>query len=73
MPVKEILIQIRIEGDKIQTVCKREGFEDNASGILEVIGILDNLKNLELDKLKKHANIKLPLKDNSEDKGYHFI
>lgn len=72
--MKELLIKIQIDGDKIQTVCKRNGFTDDASGILEVIGILDNLKNLELDKLKKHANIKLPLKDNSEeDKGYHFI
>lgn len=69
--IKQLIIQTRIEGDKIQTVSKREGFEDGASGIIEVIGILENLKQIELDKLKKHANVKFPL--DKDDQGYHIL
>ena len=51
--IKEIDISVRIEDGKLKSLVKRNGFEDSPLGILEVIGILENLKQLEMDKLKK--------------------
>lgn len=51
--IKELNIAVKVEEGKLRTLVKRDGFEDSPLGVLEVIGILENLKQLELDKLKK--------------------
>lgn len=66
--MKELKILVRLEGDKIQTLTSKVGFDKSPEGILQIIGILDNLKQLELDKLKKEASYKIrdldnPIKD----------
>jgi hypothetical protein len=35
-----------------KTEAKKEGFEDNAHDLLEIVGLLENLKQNQLDKLK---------------------
>jgi hypothetical protein len=58
--MKEILIQIRVDGKHIATAIKKEGFDESASSTLEVIGILQNLLSTEQDKLKTIASATLP-------------
>jgi len=45
--MKTLNIQIIINGNKIATRMEKKGFEDNLSGMFEVIGILDNLCETE--------------------------
>ena len=48
---KKIEIKIFIEGDKIATMVSKDGIGGDASGILEMVGILESLKQKELRKL----------------------
>jgi len=51
--MKEIKIQTRIIEDKIATVIKTSGYDEGKiSDILEIIGIIENLKQTHLHKLK---------------------
>jgi hypothetical protein len=50
--MKELIIQVRIEGKQIATIINKQGFDDSASSALEVMGILQNLLANEQDKLK---------------------
>jgi hypothetical protein len=52
MNMKELIIQVRIEGKQIATIINKQGFDDSASSALEVMGILQNLLANEQDKLK---------------------
>ena len=61
--MKEINIKIIINEDEIKTLVSKNGLTNDSSGILEFIGVLENLKNLELEKLKKTHNIKLNNKE----------
>jgi len=66
--MKEILIRVRIEGDEIESVVKHKGFYETAETSLTIIGVLENLKMLEQDKLKAIAKIKaIRTKDVAKD------
>jgi hypothetical protein len=51
--MKELIIQVRIEGNKTATAIQKNGFDDKsaASTTYEVIGILQNLIKIEQEKL----------------------
>ncbi len=55
MAIKELIIQVKISEDGIATAMKKQGFTKDASGHFEVIGILQNLINLEQQKIEKVA------------------
>ncbi|MCK9369983.1 hypothetical protein M0R04_08775 [Candidatus Dojkabacteria bacterium] len=50
--MKEVILKIRYEGNKILSMVEAQGLKDDISGKLELIGVLDNMKQIELDKLK---------------------
>jgi len=52
--IKRIFIEIVLdeENNKLVNAIKVEGFGKNLSSQLEILGILDNLTNLQRDKLK---------------------
>jgi len=50
--MKELLIQIRVEGKQIATVVKKTGFDDSASSTAEIVGLLQNLLATEQGKLR---------------------
>ena len=50
--MKEIKIQLRLVDNKIATIIKTSGFEDNTEKVLTMIGIFENLKQTQLEKLK---------------------
>jgi len=56
--MKEIIIQVKIIEDKTATIIKTVGFGDSISKTLEIIGILENLKQGQLNKLKNLSQIK---------------
>lgn len=53
--MKIIKIEVRIDGDKMGKVVQKEGFDDSLSGTLELIGLLENMKLKELERLKTFA------------------
>lgn len=51
--VKELKIISRIEDDgEVKTIVNKVGFPEGTDGIFEVIGILENIKQTQLNKLK---------------------
>ena len=65
--MKELIIQVRVEGNNIATAVTKNGFDNSASSALEIIGILQNVISNEQEKLKTVGIINLPKGD---DKGY---
>ena len=57
--MKELLMRVRIEGDEIETIVRPRGFDKSASTSLEIIGILQNVIGLEMDKLKVSAKARI--------------
>ena len=55
MAIKELTIQVRISDEGVATVMKKNGFEETVSSNFEVIGILQNLVNLEQQKMSQVA------------------
>ena len=55
--MKEVLIKIRLEGNRILSAIETDGFDDTIHSNMEIIGILENLKSVELDKLKTKVSI----------------
>lgn len=53
--MKKITIEIRIENNKMAKIVQKEGFDNSLTGTLEFIGLLENIKNKELEKLKTFA------------------
>lgn len=62
--MKELLMRVRIDGDHIETIVRPKGFDRSASTSLEIIGILQNVISLEMDKLKIQARARV-----AEDRG----
>jgi hypothetical protein len=54
--MKELIIQVRLNGKHIATAMTKNGFDDSASSTCEVIGILQNLLIEEQSKLKTIVN-----------------
>lgn len=57
---KEINIRVILEGEKIGTAINHKGFSENGytlEQVLTTIGILENLKQLELKKLDNLKSI----------------
>ena len=52
MKVLKIMAKIDELDGKIKSVLEKKGFEQSVSGVLEVIGILENIKQMQLEKLK---------------------
>lgn len=50
--MKEIIIKIKMTQDKMATMIDKQGFPDDMASILQMIGVLENLKLQEIDKLK---------------------
>lgn len=50
--MKKITIEVRIENNKMAKIVQKEGFDNSLSGTLEVIGLIENIKQKELEKLK---------------------
>jgi len=58
--MKKILIEIRIQDDKIATAIKDTGFDKNSmSSQLEILGILENTKNIIQERVKELLNKKI--------------
>lgn len=55
MATKELIIQVKISDEGVATALKKVGFSKDPSAHFEVIGILQNLINLEQQKLDKVA------------------
>ena len=56
--MKYLKIEAKIlDKDKMATLITREGFDDSVSSTLEIIGILENIKKQELDKLNSIKRI----------------
>ena len=55
--MKTLKIEIRILDNKVAKVVEKDGFENSLSGILEYIGLLENLKHNELEKLKTFGKV----------------
>lgn len=50
--LKEIILKIRYDGNQILSLIESQGLTDDVQGRLELIGVLENMKQLELEKLK---------------------
>ena len=63
--MKEILIRVRMQGDALETLVKPHGFEaDTAETSLIIIGAMQNIIRLELDKLNAVERVKISKNDN---------
>jgi hypothetical protein len=49
---KELNIKVVLEGNQIGTMVQRKGFTNDLSGTFEVIGILENILEIEKEKVK---------------------
>ena len=52
MVKKELNIKIIIDGNQVGTMVQRKGFSNDISGTFEVIGVLENVLDIEKEKLK---------------------
>ena len=66
---KRLEIVVILNNDKTLEKVKRIGFEDSISGSFEYIGILEGLKQQEMDKLKNWINIERDNGKSGELKG----
>jgi hypothetical protein len=64
--MKELIIQVRVEGQNIATAVTKNGFDDSASSALEVIGILQNVIANEQEKLRTVGVVNLPKKSDND-------
>ena len=49
---KELNIKVVLEGNQIGTMVQRKGFSNDLSGTFEGIGILENILEIEKEKVK---------------------
>jgi hypothetical protein len=56
---KELNIKIIVNGDDIKTIVQKINFTEQASSQMEVIGLIENLKQIELAKVNKIGSINL--------------
>jgi hypothetical protein len=49
---KELNIKVVLEGNQVGTIVQRKGFTNDLSGTFEVIGILENILEIEKEKVK---------------------
>jgi len=49
--MKQLKIMIKIEDGKIASIINKEGYPDNVSSLLELVGVFENLKQQHLNKL----------------------
>ena len=68
--MKELLMRVRIDGDEIETIVRPKGFDKSASTSLEIIGILQNVMALEMDKLRIQTRTRITPNKEGEDKDY---
>jgi hypothetical protein len=55
--VKKLMINVIVEENgKLAKAVSHEGFADDISGILEIVGILEYIKQRELDKMNSIAS-----------------
>lgn len=50
--MKVLKIEVRIDGDKMGKIVQKDGFPDSLSATLELVGILENIKMKEMERLK---------------------
>lgn len=57
--MKRLQIEVRFNDDnsKIATAIKDEGFSKNITGQLEILGIIENIKGIIQDKIKKFLDV----------------
>lgn len=67
--MKQILIKVILEGDEIGTTMRTQGFDQTAESSLTLIGALENIKNLEIEKLKAISKIRANANKQEEDKS----
>jgi hypothetical protein len=62
--MKELLIKVVLDNEQkiMSTAINKNGFKDNLEDTLLIIGLLENLKSLELDKIKKKNQAKITYK-----------
>jgi hypothetical protein len=64
---KEINIKVKINDNKILSIVDTYGFSDDFIGRMEIIGILENLKAVELEKIKTTFSLNSDMQVNDED------
>ena len=67
--MKEVLIRVRMEGNEIETLIRPKGFEPGVETSLTIIGILQNMIELEADKLRTIRQLHLKKKSETESQG----
>ena len=65
--VKRVEIIVYLDEDKTLEKVKKVGFDDSISGSFEYIGILEGLKQQEMDKLKNWIHIEKDKNGNAEE------
>jgi len=68
--MKELLIRVRLDGDSVETAIKHRGFDASAETSLTVIGILQNIIDLEQEKLRTIRKVKLEKPKQDRDPEY---
>ena len=57
--MKRVMIEVRLDGDKVGTGIKTLGYSnDSVSDQFELLGIMENLKNVIQDRIKELVNVK---------------
>ena len=64
---KKLEIIVYLDEDRTLEKVKKVGFDDSISGSFEYIGILEGLKQQEMDKLKNWINIEKDEDGNAEE------
>lgn len=53
--MRKVRIEVQLDDNKMAKIVEKEGFENSLTGVLEFIGLLENIKHKELEKLKTFA------------------
>ena len=56
--MKQLMIQIKIDKNRMATATKVEGFSNDMSSQLEILGIIENLSELQKQKIKTLGKFK---------------
>ena len=54
--MKEVIFKVQIDNNQVLSVSESLAIEDNMEGKMEIIGILENLKQVEHEKIKTLAS-----------------
>lgn len=63
--MRKLDIKVRIKDNKIYSRLEADGFPEGSIGRMEIVGILENLKDIELNKLRTSSTT-LPAQPNDE-------